>query len=362
MFTNRRKGFTLIELLVVIAIIGILAAMVFPVFARARESARKVVCLSNAKNIALGVQMYLSDYNDTFPPYETRPEVVDYMNGIGLGCDIQVKNTNPFLAWPVVLDEYIKNRDVWRCPSAKRIQGPGPIIPNYGPEGWFGYLQDNEQEWGPGWWAPDWSLAPCLVYYPPGWGGDVTDSVAQQRMPVSGFEWYASSSGGSRAPELTIGCTESMLTGVKVGSLPTSGTNVIVAGDSWRYGGVTFMYTLFETCRSLPGCAFDTADSLGDCPWIADCTFQSVSDWEKFWGDSSYRNGFTRHMSGANFAFADGHAAWWNVYALMDKVRPRRDPGQVDGDGCPKLLPLEEGGIYGFLGSDYDCPIPYEFP
>ena len=65
---TRRKGFTLIELLVVIAIIGILAAMVFPVFARARESARKAVCLSNVKNIALAIQMYMSDHNDTFPP------------------------------------------------------------------------------------------------------------------------------------------------------------------------------------------------------------------------------------------------------------------------------------------------------
>ena len=74
----RRRGFTLIELLVVIAIIGILAAMVFPVFARARESARKAVCLSNVKNIALAMQMYLADNNDTFWPSEHRAEVIDY--------------------------------------------------------------------------------------------------------------------------------------------------------------------------------------------------------------------------------------------------------------------------------------------
>ena len=53
---RRRRGFTLIELLVVIAIIGILAAMLFPVFARARESARKTQCLANVKNIAIGDQ------------------------------------------------------------------------------------------------------------------------------------------------------------------------------------------------------------------------------------------------------------------------------------------------------------------
>ena len=79
----RRRGFTLIELLVVIAIIGILAAMVFPVFARARESARKAVCLSNVKNLALAIQMYLSDYSDHFPPSEHRAEVVDWFNALG---------------------------------------------------------------------------------------------------------------------------------------------------------------------------------------------------------------------------------------------------------------------------------------
>jgi len=85
---KRRKGFTLIELLVVIAIIGILAAMVFPVFARARESARKAVCLSNVKNIALAIQMYLADNNDTLPTTEHRQEVLDYFNtGPGGGAE-----------------------------------------------------------------------------------------------------------------------------------------------------------------------------------------------------------------------------------------------------------------------------------
>jgi prepilin-type N-terminal cleavage/methylation domain-containing protein len=69
---TRRHGFTLIELLVVIAIIGILAAMLFPVFARARESARKIQCLSNVKNIAMAVQMYIADYQQSPPVSTTR--------------------------------------------------------------------------------------------------------------------------------------------------------------------------------------------------------------------------------------------------------------------------------------------------
>ena len=64
---RRRVGFTLIELLVVIAIIAILAAILFPVFSQARESARKSTCLSNLKQVGLSTTMYVTDYDDTFP-------------------------------------------------------------------------------------------------------------------------------------------------------------------------------------------------------------------------------------------------------------------------------------------------------
>ena len=65
---RRREGFTLIELLVVIAIIAILAAILFPVFAQAREKARAASCLSNNKQIALAFSMYKQDYDETYPP------------------------------------------------------------------------------------------------------------------------------------------------------------------------------------------------------------------------------------------------------------------------------------------------------
>jgi len=92
----RRKGFTLIELLVVIAIIAILAAILFPVFARAREQARKSACLSNAKQIALAMTMYAQDYDDTL--------VLRYING-GKG------------SWKDSIEPYLKNADIYRCPS-----------------------------------------------------------------------------------------------------------------------------------------------------------------------------------------------------------------------------------------------------
>ena len=64
-----RRGFTLIELLVVIAIIAILAAILFPVFARAREKAKATNCLSNCKQLILGMMMYVQDYDDNYPAY-----------------------------------------------------------------------------------------------------------------------------------------------------------------------------------------------------------------------------------------------------------------------------------------------------
>ncbi|NIQ98596.1 MAG: prepilin-type N-terminal cleavage/methylation domain-containing protein, partial [Gemmatimonadales bacterium] len=173
----RRKGFTLIELLVVIAIIGILAAMVFPVFARARESARKAVCLSNVKNIALAFQMYLGDY-DRFPPAETRPEVVEYWDAMGaiMGytdggtCPDQIATlSNPYLRWPVVLDEYVKNREVWNCASARTLEGANVIIGGDHFEQWV--LHAGEWGWG--------TVCPYFHVYPPGWGGDITDSFTQ---------------------------------------------------------------------------------------------------------------------------------------------------------------------------------------
>lgn len=108
----KRKGFTLIELLVVIAIIAILAAILFPVFARAREAARKTTCSSNLKQIGLGFAMYRSDY-DQFMPLGNDPT-----NG---SCPQVFNRTGWEGSVSSHIHPYIKNAGVWSCPSDPRL-------------------------------------------------------------------------------------------------------------------------------------------------------------------------------------------------------------------------------------------------
>jgi prepilin-type N-terminal cleavage/methylation domain-containing protein/prepilin-type processing-associated H-X9-DG protein len=112
------RAFTLIELLVVIAIIAILAAILFPVFAQAREKARQITCLSNLKEIGLGVMMYVQDYDETYPPADSFYDAPTF---------------NDQHEWPDLVQPYIKNGDLgkngvgkfvnfgqgglWHCPS-----------------------------------------------------------------------------------------------------------------------------------------------------------------------------------------------------------------------------------------------------
>jgi prepilin-type N-terminal cleavage/methylation domain-containing protein/prepilin-type processing-associated H-X9-DG protein len=112
--SRTRRGFTLIELLVVIAIIAILAAILFPVFAKAREKARQITCASNLKQIGLGILQYYQDYDETFP-------------------SVTNNNTAPVTpaGWADEIQPYLKSVAVLHCPDDPTPQSTNPYAEPY---------------------------------------------------------------------------------------------------------------------------------------------------------------------------------------------------------------------------------------
>jgi prepilin-type N-terminal cleavage/methylation domain-containing protein len=209
----KHKGFTLIELLVVIAIIAILAAILFPVFAQAREQARTIACISNMKQIGLSVKMYAQDYDELFPMgtypgprnWEVNPDVNPYppnnqcLDQFAPG-PLDWKGFNPGDGGPkyvgcayggefyrtlmsVQLGPYTKNKQIWFCPSDKyRL----PNATNIG-------LGLQSYQWIPNWvfnvWCPGSSAGfpgsfPC-VKYPDGYHNLYDDNPSEKSDLVS---------------------------------------------------------------------------------------------------------------------------------------------------------------------------------
>jgi prepilin-type N-terminal cleavage/methylation domain-containing protein/prepilin-type processing-associated H-X9-DG protein len=146
-----RKGFTLIELLVVIAIIAILAAILFPVFAQAREQARKISCVSNARQIGLGIAMYIQDYDEMYVPYFSG--YVPATNAY----------TSPQYYWPQLISPYIQKATghgiggqalpsdlsgVYRCPDAP-YNAAAALAYGYGNFSSYGLSDDIVNWWEP---------------------------------------------------------------------------------------------------------------------------------------------------------------------------------------------------------------------
>jgi len=335
---GRRRGFTLIELLVVIAIIGILAAMVFPVFARARESARKAVCLSNVKNLGLAIQMYLGDNNDTLPPKEHNQDVLDYFGTIPGGggedpswCQSHTVNlANPYLRWPVVLDEYVKNRDVWRCPSAKLVSGANWIV---GLPDWLQWYRTNEGAWGD--LTGKKRFGPCFTSWPKGWGGEVTDSIIQDRLAVD----QKAGNTALRAFVQTIGTKETEDWERKLATVEDT-TNYVMIGDcgaiAYDNNVGTFAYP--DICRlecaNPPSsgvdwvlCADGTVGSGADCG-----LYNIAPNNGSFLSDPNLRKPYARHLGGVNLGFLDGHAQWASSDAFVNNIKERTWTG-VHSDG-----------------------------
>ncbi len=258
----REPGFTLIELLVVIAIIAILAAILFPVFAQAREAARSTSCLSNVKQISLGVMMYIQDYDEKFCPsrYDT----------VGPQRDQPDRpwsvTRNQHTDWATLIYPYVKNTQIFHCPSANEgIDKDNKGAVNSDKTGTTTYAINNRMtgRWGQQLWGSH-------------------DMVKQSALAFS-------------ASTIMIAETSSQGSG--------GSENTEICGWGWSDGhnkqmnGGNALSPSFDSCDDNQGPAWTTANQAKLC---------TQGD-KKDEADGNSIAPLRRHKDGANYGFADGH-------------------------------------------------------
>lgn len=260
---HAQKGFTLIELLVVIAIIAILAAILFPVFAQARESARTSSCASNLKQTALAVMQYIQDYDERFvaAEYEMAPGSAGY--------NVADRPWGPWRAlhigWDKAVQPYTKNHQIFHCPSAS----DGPDINN-------GTVDDSART-GANQYFLNKQLAGDPIHTYTGW---TSDFKAQKQAAL-------------QFPAVTVMIGESVNGG--------STGDITHEFDGWGWSDGHHRLINGET----------PAD-----PWINNNVSALCTQGNKI--DRSTGSGISpgrRHKDGGNYAFADGHVKWYKADA-----------------------------------------------
>lgn len=259
--SGSRSAFTLIELLVVIAIIAILAAILFPVFAQAREKARSASCLSNDKQTGTALLMYTQDYDETYPV----TTVYDF------------GTNSPQNSWIARIVPYIKNLQVFFCPS-----DPGPTAgyPRTGPGAWSG---------------PAISYA-CNSLMG---GANLQDNVG---VGVIGLAqegiwdgWFPQSSG------------------VTLASINRSAETIAIAekhsGDM-QFTGIAWLGANTESIWPTNTFLWDCNPNGGDCYYDSTASNipEGVNPTTKTYPYARAGGVSTRHTGTGNFMFADGHA------------------------------------------------------
>jgi prepilin-type N-terminal cleavage/methylation domain-containing protein/prepilin-type processing-associated H-X9-DG protein len=253
------SGFTLIELLVVIAIIAILAAILFPVFAQARESARKTACLSNTKQIGLGIMMYVQDYDEMYPcnSWDVGP-----INS----TDNELHNGNYWSAvqWPWRIMPYVKNAGVFHCPS-----DPDPK------SGWSGYDVD-----------------PCNINSCcDGWGIPMPISYGHNQQ-IFGY-------GGKGHDNGCFGAYPDWATPPTSMAAVASPASTYMVADYAREFMETWWINNLRAANYTRVYPNDSAPGGG----------ASVDNTEP-WHTRFQSDNVKRHQGGQNITFADGHSKW----------------------------------------------------
>ena len=277
-----RRAFTLIELLVVIAIIAILAAILFPVFAQAKEQAKKTACLSNTKQMALGIYMYTNDSDDIYPQNDYEQDPAGFMGGIAYNP--ANPNGTYQITWTYLVQPYIKNWGIFVCPSDNNVITTDNPCPNGVSD--IGKLNSSGQMYC------DWA-AQQNSYIP-----------VYNVMPA--HDWVALSITSYSAPANQIAVTEHR--------------NDNVPGD--RHKGASGFYPS-QPCPQWPLVAWQASGKAYS--YFPQAFLQSeyaIAQNPNFQTNASLfkkydvlRVAWDRHSggSGSNYAFADGHAKYQNL-------------------------------------------------
>jgi len=298
--SGHRPGFTLIELLVVIAIIAILAAILFPVFAQARDAARKTACSSNMKQLGTATMMYVQDYDETYPQAYYYKNNTATTNGSSSGG---------YITWTVNISPYIKNVGLFVCPS-DRNNGLPPDNPPCNP-----FTDVNT----PGCEAqvPRLSYIPNSAIMPRKRG----PQDAPNTVPMAALD----------APASIIAMSEM-----------TNHLNCIFLGSSGQ-GNTERRNKSHRPVNAImrgPGGGQWAGQSIADATGPIYAVTKQAAEGPEGWGGSSNGADITnaggcrgtaadgglhirfmepaRHAGGSNYTFADGHAKFYKFEATID--------------------------------------------
>jgi prepilin-type N-terminal cleavage/methylation domain-containing protein/prepilin-type processing-associated H-X9-DG protein len=274
--TGKRKGFTLIELLVVIAIIAIMAAILFPVFSRARENARRTSCLSNMKQIGLGIEQYKQDNDSNYPM------AYFYVNG--------ASSAGGYVQWSGSVQPYVKSEQLFVCPS----DASGGIAPtNCTKPACLASGQTFQTS------GIDDVQVPRLSY--------IANEVLMPRKKYATIPLNVVNESAVESPASVISLAEMASSPNNLNGTSSTGGAAIKSHrptSGLAEGSATAEYEAEDGTSTIYAVSAATAKDAMDNPSGGKPRIMYAS--------------YKRHLDGGNYLFADGHAKWMKIETTLN--------------------------------------------